>query len=379
MVLAHLVLVLGLAQVPGVTRERVATAGGLELPRDPLTELVLRIEAARSTGTARRTDALGARPWPEWTRGAASAWNREEPWRRWVELVRDEAGARAPDPARRAQLALLARSQGRDTDAWRHLRACGEDEVVLDLLPAFVPGVPRELLGEAALPDGVRLRPALPPSTDDAGETLTTLAGRSTLASEVRVGEATLSFELAVQGDGVQVDLVHRSGPLVRVSVLLPAPRGVEIALTYADWEKLPDPKAWIEVELSAEEPEHTLWGRFLPREDRWPMPLPAETAGTAMRAPLAIAPGAPGADGSGPDGDGRLPRFAEALAELFDRPCLWPYSPRARPSVQDGGPLEPIVIHLGSGPDPERKLIAMLSLAELHALEGPGRIGGAR
>jgi hypothetical protein len=376
MVLAALALLLAPVLAPAPARrasqvpdERVATPSGLELPADPLTELVRRIEAdARLPHAAAPAGASWSALWPAWERGADSAWNREPPWRLWVELVRAEAAAAKPDAARRASLALLARLQGRDTDAWRHLRACGADALVLEILPAFVPGAPLAVLGAPTLPDGVLLSPALPPSTDDPAETLTTLAGRSFLVPAVRVGEAKLSLELALQGDGVQVDLVHCAGPAVSVSVLLPCPRGVEIALTYADWEKLADPRAPIRVQLSAEAPEHTLWGRFLPRVDRWPMPLAVDATPEGPRAPLALA------TGEDPAADGRLPRFAEALAELFDRPCLWPYDP-----AQAQGPLEPIVIHLGTGKDPERRFAAMISLVETHALGGRGLGAGTR
>ncbi len=352
-----------LLQVTRAQEEGVPTAGGLLLPVDPLTELVLRIEGAEAAGTAKRSE-LQEPPWPEWRSGADSGWNREEPWRRWVELVRAEARAESPHPGTRARLALLARAQGRDTDAWRHLLRCGTDALVLDLLPAFLPGVPEELLCAETLPDGVFLRPALPPSTDDSRERLATLAGRSMAAREVRIGGATISFELAVQGDGIQVDLVHLAGPCTRVRLVLPVPRGVDIALTYEDWEKLADPRAPVLVELSAEDPEHTVWGRFQPRRDRWPMTLPGEDArAVRARAPLALAV-------PEEDGDPRLARFAEALAELFDRPCLHPYEP----SLETAGPFEPIVLHLGAGFDPDRKLTAMISLSEIHALAGAAR-----
>ncbi len=353
------VLLAGTLASPALQQTGTEVVQRIVLPADPIAELVTRLERAP---VAERS--LPAWPeWPAWN-SADPGWGEEAPWRRWVELLRTEAHAQEPDPERRAQLALLAREQGRDSDAWRHLLRCGEDPLVLALFPAFLPGVPARLLSAEELPDGVLLRPALPPATEDPRGTLATLAGRTMEHRRVLVGGALLYLVLRIEGDGVQVDLVHKSGPSVRVRVSLPAPAGVEIALTYKDWEKLEDPRAPIELALSQEDPSHTIWGRFRMRRDRWPMPSPAASKRTdPPRAPLALASDATRIEP-------RLQRFAEALSELFDRPCVYPFEPLAYADEV----FEPIVLHLGGGVDPDRKLAAMISLAEAYALAGAAR-----
>ncbi len=360
----------------GLIASPLAQQGGagvvqrIVLPADPIAELVARLERAP---VAERS--LPAWPeWPAWD-GADPGWEEEAPWRHWVELLLAEAHAREADPERRAQLALLAREQRRDSDAWRHLLRCGEHPLVLALFPAFLPGVPADLLAAVELPDGVLLRPALPPATEDPRGTLATLAGRSMEHRGVLVAGALLFMVLRIEGDGVQLDLTHKSGPSVHVLVSLPAPAGVEIALTYRDWEKLEDPRAPIELVLSPDDPAHTLWGRFRSRRDRWPMPSPYESERPyPPRAPLALA-------SDQTTLEPRLQRFAEALSELFDRPCLYPFDPLAyardrlaHPGAHAGDVFEPIVLHLGGGVDPDRKLAAMISLAEAYALAGAAR-----
>ncbi len=303
--------------------------------------------------------------WPDWSDPTPAGWGAEEPWRSWVELLRAETHAAEPDPERRVRLALLARAQGRDADAWRHLRAAGPHPLVAAVLPALLPGVPSELVGrDAPLPPGVLLRPALPPATHDPRGSLRELAGRVMEHRRVRVGETLVSLRVLVEGDGVQVDLVHKSGPPVELRVEPPVPPGVEIGLLYADWERVDDGTVAVGLRLSAEEPRHTIWGRFRSRHERWPAPLPRATGVPRPRVPLRLVVPA------GAERTPRLARFAEALSELFGLACELREGDRA----PDGGLFEPTTLHLGDGPDAERKLVAMISLVEAHALAGAAR-----
>lgn len=327
----------------------------LVFPPGPIEELVARLPVEAPPL---------ASPWPAWDdRSEPAGWGGERAWRRWVELVRAEARAPEPDPRRRVELALLARMQRRDADAWWHLsRAAADPSLVAAALPAFLPGVPLELLGSAEdLPDGVLLRPALPPALHDRRGSLRQLAGRTMEHRFVRVAGALLMMRVVIEGDGVQVDVTHREGPEVRLSIAPPVPPGVEIGAIYADWESLDGNPEAAELVLSADAPSHSIWGRFLPRAERWPAPLPDPDRPPQPREELVLVVPAERR------GEPVFARFAEALAELYELPCEL--------VDENAGPgrhlLEPVAIHLGSGAESERKLVAMIGLAEAWALPG--------
>ena len=350
------------------------------LPLGPMADLLARLEQRGFEPVP------PPRGWPAWfdapdssdatgdDRAAGPSWNDELPWREWVELLRAESSAPANDPERaerRARLALLAKTQGRGSDAWRHLLRCGEDPIVDAVLPALLPGVPLELLGQPGpLPPGVLLTPAVPPATEDEHGRLNVLAGRSMEHRDVRIGDTIAKLVVLIEGDGVQVDVIHTSGPPVDVRVLPPLPAGVEIGLLYSDWEKVATERATVALHLHPDEPRHSLWGRFRGRRDRWPSP----------RAGALRDSKAPGATGPNPDlpvpdlevvvppalaGDARLARFSEALSELFERPCTL----RTTRAPRKTSLLEPISIHLGDGSDWERKLLGLISMIEATVL----------
>ena len=330
------------------------------LPAGPIAELVAGLA---DTGPP----AVLGPAWPDWSDAGPAAWGGEAPWRLWVELLRAEAAAARPDPERRTLLALLAKRQGRDHDAWRHLAALAPSNDgglagVAAVLPALFPGVPDEHLGtDGPLPEGVLLRPSLPPDTTATKAALRTLAGRSIEYRALRIGAAVLSLKVSVEGDGVQVDVQHLSGPEVRLRVQPPEPPGVDVAILYYDWERVADEPVPVEVVASAEEPLHTLWGRFLGHSGSWPDPRPPARGAHPPQGPLVLQVA---------ERTARLDRLGEALSELFDVPCL---------QVPAGAPLpagfrEPTVLQLGGGPDPQRKLDAMISLIEAHALAGAAR-----
>ena len=294
--------------------------------------------------------------WPAWSDRSEAGWGAAEPWRRWVELVRAEQAAGASDPDRRAELAVLARLQGRDGDAWEHLLACAsQPELVVTLLPLFTPGVPLASLGrEGALPDGVLLTPALPPC-EDARAGLRALAGRRIERREFEVGAARCALAVTVDRDGLELGLRHVAGGAARVRLLPPLPRGVEPGQLFADWEKLAGHEGPVEFALDAEANEHTLWLTFLPPEERWPNPR-LETLGRPAGLEIVL---------RSPRGDEPyLARYAVALGELLGVPAVLRGARFVPP-----GPLEPLVLNLDAGPQGERKLVDSIGLAEAFVL----------
>jgi len=309
--------------------------------------------------------------WPAWSDRSGAAWGGEIAWRRWVELVRAEAAAQAPEPARRARLAALARLQGRDSDAWHHLEACASDPgTVAALFPLFLPGVPAELLGHGPpWPEGVLLAPALPP-TDEEQATLRGLFGRVLEHRAVAIGGALVSLRVDVDRDGVGVELANRSGVPVRVRVRPPMPLGVEPAVLFADWEKrLPSER---EVEFLLEplaptpdqpEPapsEHSLWLTFHAPEAPWPHPLASDVAPLFPGRELVLV---------SPRGDEpHLVCCADALSELLGLRTRLARAGAERGSLRPGE-LEPVVLRLDEPGSAERKLASLLGQAEAFAL----------
>jgi len=350
-ILALLALLVPLCGARSAQDENVVPGPGtVSLPRGALALALDGVEP----GTVART---GLRPWPAWSDRSVAGWGGEATWRRWVELVRAERAAARPDPARRAELARVARLQGRDGDAWQHLAATAEDPAwLVTLLPLFLPGVPEnELARSGPLPDGVLLSPSLPPS-DFPGAGLRQLAGTRVEALDFEVGAAHVSLALRVERDGLEVKLVHRAGGPARVRVVPPLPRGVEAGLLFADWEKQAGPHVTVEFTLTAEEPEHILWLSFHPPRDHLANPPLAQ-----LRAPgpertlLVLSP-----DGNEP----QLVGFAGAMEELLGLPA------RVVTAAHQPAPgLEPLVLQLDSSPSGERRLVHWLGLAERHLL----------
>lgn len=346
-----LLLTLPLALLAQIGAPTVTPRGGsVSLPPGRIAELLeaVDLDGPRASLTLR---------WPDWADRGPGGWGGEAPWRRWVELVRAEAAAAEPDPGRRAELAALARAQGRDADAWRHLLACRADpKVVAALFPLFLPGVPADVLAAGEpWPEGVLLRPALPP-TDDPRGGLRVLRGLSLEHAGFRVGEARVSLALRVDGDGCGVTLRHLSGPTVPVRARPPMPHGVDPGLLFVDWERT-DPGADVPaLTLTGEQPEHSVWITFHRPNSRWPAPLdPRPGLGRELVVVVPVEEPA-------------LRRSAEALGELLEMPVrVVPGRP-----VAGEGP-EPLVLSFDEPEGRERKWIAMLGQAEDFVL-GPGR-----
>lgn len=282
-------------------------------------------------------------------------------WARWAAELAAERDAEDADPARRAALALRARAQGRDEDAWRHLAACGGDPTwVAALLPALLPGVPLELLAQDgargvvdALPDGVLLSPAPPPPVAGEWRREASLAG-------LRVGGAVLDLTVTVDYDGVQVDLQHRAGEPARVLVQLPEPREFEIRVAYLDWSRLDEPGP-VAVELAPGSEERSVYGRFAARATPWTLELPAELPEGLARGGLVIV------HPPDPARRERLAGLDAALAELLGVPCR--RVERAHPGPPASAEVQVDLFEAGW----EAKLEGLLSQVERFVLPDEG------
>jgi hypothetical protein len=223
---------------------------------------------------------------------AQDAWSSAATWRTWSESLRAEASSAAVDPARRAQLALLALEQRRTDDAWNHFAAAAnaDPEWAAALLPRFLPGVPATSAagfgGHAGpLPDGVVLSPSLPPPTEGLAEGR--FDRRAMSVSEIYIGAAVVSLRLAVEAEGVQIDVKHVSGGSARFSILIPEPREIGFGNEYVDWYRQDDLHVPRALEVKPGEEEHTLYGRFEGRGTSWSTKIPRELPGQLARGKL--------------------------------------------------------------------------------------------
>ena len=316
---------------------------------------------------------LPGEPWPAWDRRDETGWGSPVPWLRWARLVRAEAEAEVSDPVRRAQLALCARVQGRDRDAWDHLVSlAGQPEVIAALLPAFLPGAqpgngpagapPQGSAGcvevgglPGDLRSGDRLRPPLPPALDPERIPPGTIPKAVIGLERFRVGDSELAFRLELLEDGVEIKLRHLAGPAAELFFVLPTPRGQSIRSIYANWERVPDPDLPVGLRVSAEEPEGELWGRFFPRSARWPEALPRGRDARVQEGEMRLV---------GPVDDPFLASMAQGLGALLETECGLVEGP-----LPAAGFREPLSIHLEEGPDREPKLLGLISRAEAYVL----------
>lgn len=307
------------------------------------------------------------------------AWEAERPWLEWAELLGLEAEAqksgRPADGERRARLALIAWSQGRSDDAWDHLAACtAEPAWMAAAVPHLAPGVPFELAladgfdRSAPLPDGVHLRPALPPAPVRAAEVLhgrSWVEPRELFIDDLAIGAGRVSMRVALEVDGVQVDLKHVGGGAVALWVTLPEPVDFEIQVEYLDWMRRDERGLPIEVRVDADDPEAYVFGRFLPRRLPWSETLPDGGNAQLERhgIELVLAPGT--------GTSARLAGFAAALRRLFG----WEARVRELDRAVAPEPWPGIALHFGRGgpggpgAELEHKFTGLVSLVERYAL----------
>jgi hypothetical protein len=241
--------------------------GAVELPPGPAADATARIPA----GTA-------PAPLPA---VADDAWTKPAAWKRSAELLSAEATSAKPDPARRAELALLALAQHRYADAWIRYAECADSAPTLAaLLPHFLPGVPVSQAASvplAADPSIVAvLAPALPPFV--AGAPLPPrgyVQHRAMRIDRVAVGGSVLAMRVSVENEGVQIDLDHVEGPPVKVAVRFPEDPEYGYSDEYVDWFRQDRRGVPHEVALKAGDETHTLYARFEPRKPDWPTKEP--------------------------------------------------------------------------------------------------------
>jgi hypothetical protein len=281
---------------PPALQSAVQPAALFELPPGPAATAVAALTASTSAhATPSDLGASGKVP-----ACARDAWSQAATWPAWSKLLSEEAlakrAAKAPDPERRARLALLALEQGRSDDAWAHFASTGTDATwTAALLPRFLPGVPAGspagiggLAG--ALPDGAVLAPCLPPPSLDVladkggGKYSGRIDRRAMSVRSITVGAAVISMRVSVENEGVQIDLRHVSGGAAHVSVLIPESPDFAFGNEYVDWYRQDDMRVPHAIEVKPGEEEHTIYGRFETQQQRRftgtiPAVLPAQIA----------------------------------------------------------------------------------------------------
>ena len=326
-------LLLVLASPPG---EKV------ELPAGAAADL-----AARVTGEVRPAALpdLGADPW---ARGAT--------WKRWSELLTLEAAAKDPDPARRGELALLALEQGRYEDAWeRFVQCAASPAVAAALLPRFLPGA-----RAATLEDGAVLEPALPPPSSPEARAAGSMRGgvdrRSMRIEGLAVGSATLALTVAVEVEGVQIDVKHLAGGPVSLAIAIPKDPRFEFSDEYVDWYRAETKGVAHALSIQPGDEEHTLYARFEPRAPEWPSRQPEEIPAQITSGGLRLL--------AGPGGDLELLR---AVAQSLATGPLRLPARVAEPEESAG-----VTVDLSDPAIRGRKLAWIAGAVERRALAGP-------
>jgi hypothetical protein len=327
----------------------------VELPESPARRV---LEAALESAEDGAFDVGTLASWPADLDDAA--WSSAAPWLVWAELLTADSGAADVRGARgRASLALLAASQGRSADAWRHLAACADEpRVARAVLPHLFPGVPAGSDPHEPLPDGVLLRPVLPPPPRELlpGE----IVPAEMTARGLRVGDATLDVHLELARDGVQVDVENVSGGPAELALLLPEPEHYRIRVDYLDWEQRETPGLPHRIALDADREEAvSSWGRFAPRLSRTPGAGETLDLEGVRRRGLVIE--------TSPARRALAAGLAAALSRIFE------VDARVRAPVLRSAPgtgfAEPIVLRLADGPEGLESLRTWIALAERTAL----------
>lgn len=275
-------------QVEATTQVEAPKSAAFELPDGRAGRALAKLEATTKAKTPPKD--LGA---PGLVPSVAPhAWTAAATWETWSAALRAEAASAAVDPERRARLALLALEQRRTDDAWVHFAAAAnaDPEWAAALLPRFLPGVPATsaagLGGHAgALPDGVVLSPSLPPPTENLGEGR--FDRRAMSVGEIKIGGAVVSMRVAVESEGVQIDVKHVSGTSATFSIQIPEPREIGFGNEYVDWYRQDDLHVPHVLEVKPGEAEHTLYGRFEGRNTSYSTRIPRELPGQLAKGKL--------------------------------------------------------------------------------------------
>lgn len=244
--------------------------------------------------------AAASEPSPERPHPDGELWSHAATWGLWAERVdfvrsrllaaQDPASVGAPRDTKlssaRADLALLAGSQGRSHDAWAHFAALTDSpEHAARVAPCLIPGVPLDATigpggAPAPLTDGVLLRPITPeyPADDPARDR----ALRSAKIKGLPVADSAVEALLGVDSMGVEFTLELASGSTVEVRGQLPEPAGHTIRYEYLDWTKVETMGSPQTVRLlPGDEEPHVLYGRTDPAPWPWPTGRPGHLAAT--------------------------------------------------------------------------------------------------
>ena len=242
--------------------------------------------AARALAGLAADTAVASIPHLEALRGP-DPWGRHSTWELWADTLVAESRSQQADYDRRALLCRLAHAHGRDADAWGHFALLtGSPEHAAATLPYLFPGIPEELQAQPGgrapvLPEGVLLRPALPPAPAGGGP----LAYREAEISDLRIGATHFSLSLLVENTGVQLDLKGLSGPPAELELLLPEPQDFEIRVEYVDWMRQEQRHAPRRLRIETREEPLSLFGRVLAR----PLSRPSLPGGEDLPAALAV------------------------------------------------------------------------------------------
>jgi len=261
---------------------------------------------------------------------AAPAPGSAEAWKGWAADLELARKAKEPDPACEARLALFALAQQRWNEAWSHFERTGADPALCAaLLPRFLPGVAADAAlakdGFAgALPDGCVLRPSLPPAKGDAPQGR--IERREMKLARLAVGKGFVSLRIAVEYDGVTLELAHVGGESCKLALVLPCEQGYQLANEYIDWYVQETHGAPLVLELKPGEEAHTLYGRVEPKPIRGPERVPEKLPALAAREGLVLElfPGDP------------EEALVSSIAESLRTP---PLALAARVRIRDGKP----------------------------------------
>jgi len=331
-------LLAGTAALPGAR---------VELPAGPAADLATRL--GPETRPA-ELPLLGKDPWAQ---GAT--------WKRWSQLLVQEAPAKEPDPARRAELALLALEQGRYDDAWERFTECASSpSVAAALLPRLLPGTDL-----ARLEDGAVLAPALPPLSSKEARAAGSLRGgvdrRSMRIDGLAVGSAVIAIRVAVEVEGVQIDVAHLSGGPVKLSIAIPKDPRFGFSDEYVDWYRAEAKGISHAISIQPGDEEHTLYARFEPRASEWPTLLPERVPAQIESGGLLLEARAGGAD---------LELLRAVAASLSDGPLRLPAA--VRDSQRPPEAFTGITIDLSDPANRSRKLAWIAGAVERRSLARP-------
>jgi hypothetical protein len=334
-------------------------APGITLPEGPASKILAQVTSSQLPAGLPKSAAAWFEP---------DCWSRTETWTTWAALVTAEAKEPGLDPSRRAQLALLARAQGRGQDAWQHLIALdGKPAWIAAVAPRLFPGIPLDVpLGPGgrpkSIPSGTILRPLLPPRSPEAPAWR--IEWRDATYGLLPIDGSEVDFAMMLEGTGVQAEFSHRSGPVVELGILLPEPEAHQIRVEYINWSRQDQLHVPLLVTISAEDEEpQALYGRIRALPAQFPTPLAGHVpthlslGGLWLDLPL-----------DDPDREWLAP-LTEILSDLVGAPVRLG---RPDPGAADALPVTGTVVRLTEGPGRAAVLRYLVSTIETLRLPPP-------